>query len=131
MSDTAHPLPAVNDAGAATPAQPRDKPPRLSRHIRQQLAAYEQARTRDEPPPNIDIFRYFLARRLNSLIAKHTQAWRQCPQRRCRRARRCDPSGVSCLALPPVEAASEEEAREAMAHLQRTLRDHTAALGIE
>jgi len=72
----------------------------------------------EEPPEDIDAFRYGLARRLAMIVNN----WRGCPERLCRRMRGCMAPHIHCTNTPPVEATPEETART-MALVYRTMRE--------
>jgi hypothetical protein len=71
----------------------------------------------DEPPADIDAFRYALARRIHMFI----NDWRGCPEPSCRRMRGCMAPRNRCTNARPVKTDPEALART-MALVHRTLR---------
>jgi hypothetical protein len=77
---------------------------------------------------NIDEFRLRLAGRISSFMADARQAWRECEQTGCQRARRCLlVDGVSCSTDPADEAeVSDEEESRAMFEIRTALQQEIA-----
>lgn len=76
----------------------------------------------DKAPRDIHELRLALARHISRAIADRQGAWRQCPQRGCRRARSCQTSRPECPALPPAPPMSPEEQARVRAGFGRMLR---------
>ncbi|MCF8476686.1 MAG: hypothetical protein K9G60_06625 [Pseudolabrys sp.] len=74
-----------------------------------QAAAIKALAGDDAPPRDIEAFRRDLARRLHVVIGDQQLYWRGCPERVCRRARRCRaPRGV-CAGAPPLPPMTPEQ----------------------
>jgi hypothetical protein len=74
----------------------------------------------DEPPEDKDEFRNALARRIARFLGNREQAWRDCPERLCRRQRACVAPHIHCTNRPPPASTPEGVAR-AGAAVQRVL----------
>lgn len=78
----------------------------------------------DEPPVDIDAFRFELARRIGRFVGDRRRAWRTCQEPACRRHRCCQAPRIQCSNAPPPRPDPDgRRAARAMARVQRTLRD--------
>ena len=89
----------------------------------------DAANTNDEEPIDLDALRLMLARRFIALAADRRFAWRDCPERSCRRNRHCQSPHARCrnLQLTPSPRAEPDDGR-AFAHFQQKLRERLAML---
>ena len=77
----------------------------------------------DAVPPDIDAFRYALARRIDIAI----NSWHGCPEGICRRVRGCMAPNNRCTNAPPPEPGPTGERRaKTAAMIQRALAERLA-----
>ncbi len=77
----------------------------------------------DAVPENIDEFRNELARPISRFIADRQGYWRGCRERVCRRRRACVAPRIDCSNAPPLPPMTPEQAAQAIAQVQRMLRE--------
>jgi hypothetical protein len=75
----------------------------------------------EEPPPDMDVLRNELARRIAMLKSNQKRSWRSCKERLCRRARGCKAPQIHCTNAGPSAPVSPERLARTMALVRRTL----------
>jgi hypothetical protein len=79
----------------------------------------------DDPPDDMDAFRYRLAR----MITMHLNDWPGCPEQICRRMRGCMAPGGSCTNHADDPPMTDEEWDEVRPKIRKALDKRIASLG--
>ena len=105
---------------------------RSEQQARAESRAEQSARRQDHNESDDDDFipateaQQALARKLALFVgARH---WRECPSRRCLRARTCRLMNDECLVTQSAEPMTEDERSELMASVHRMLKERMSAL---
>lgn len=78
----------------------------------------------DEPPRDVDAFRFMLARKIGMFIGARKQYWRGCKEPACRRMRACVAPRIRCSNAPPLPPdPNGRRGARAMAQVSSALRD--------
>jgi hypothetical protein len=97
---------------------------------RRKQARIEQAAEEGDPPKDIDVFRYAMARRIAMFVGERRQAWRRCPEHLCKRHRACLAPHNRCSALPVAPPRTPEQDARLRANLSRALRQAIEKRGV-
>lgn len=98
---------------------------------REKVAAQPAVHEPDEGPQNIDQFRRDMARRIHQFVSNREGLWLSCPEAACRRHRACAAPHGACTNAKPRKPLTEQQQAQAMAEVQRMLREELARRGIE
>jgi hypothetical protein len=79
-----------------------------------------------QPTRSIEELRMSIIRKAEAFIS--ATLWRECPQRLCRRVRRCEPPAGLCVAREAGPPMSDEEWAPRAAELKRMLAERLAEL---
>jgi len=94
------------------PARPKGKP--------------EPAAAARSPADDVEAARRSIVRKLEAFVG--ASLWRECPQRLCRRARRCEPPLGVCVGRGAVPPVSDQEWAPFAAEFKRMLEQRRAGL---